>query len=468
MQWDCIVKNGTLVTPAATVKADLYIKNGKIAAVSDQPLAGGAEREVDAAGKHVLPGLIDVHVHSRDPGPTYKEDFFTSTAAAAAGGITTIFDMPNTTPPTRDLASFNRQVANLTPKAHVDFGLWGICLGPLNNKDLLALSQAGVIGFKYFWGYAINKKTFQLTYNYRPDMAADVIAPYSDGEVYEIFQHVAQTGRVIAIHGENSSLIQTLTAQVQKNGRTGYDALLEGRPNLAEVVTVQMGLSFSQASGARLHVLHVTTAEAVAAIAHAKAQGAPVSAETCPHYLFLCNEDYPEIGPVMKIYPPIKYKKDQQQLWRGIKEGTITMISSDHAPHTPQEKSGDLWSIPAGMPGTETMAPLMLNAVNERRITLPKLAALMAENPARRFGIYPQKGSLTVGTDADLTIVDMNREKVIRAADLHSKSKVTAYDGWHVKGVPVETMVRGETIMKEGEIVHAPCGRLVRPQSAGE
>ncbi|MFT8872961.1 MAG: allantoinase AllB [Sporolactobacillus sp.] len=463
MNWDTIIKNGTLITSAETCRADIYVKNGKIAAISDQPLAGAADRMVNAEGKYVLPGLIDVHVHSRDPGPVYKEDFFTSTQAAAAGGMTTIFDMPNTTPPTRNVASFNAQRANLEKKAHVDFGLWGICLGSLNSADLPALWQAGVIGFKYFWGYAINRETFQLSYNYRPGMDEDVIAPFSDGEVYEIFQHVASVGGVLAIHGENSSLIQTLTAQIRQTGREDYEALLAGRPNLAEEITVKTALAFSRAAAAKLHVLHVTTAEAVDAIRQAKLQGTPVSAETCPHYLFLSNEDYPAVGPVMKIYPPVKYKKDQERLWQGIADGTISIISSDHAPHTAEEKAGSLWNIPAGMPGTETMAPLMLNAVNEGRLSLQRLSALLAENPARRFGIYPQKGSLLVGSDADLTIVDMDKQMTIEAARLHSKSKVTAYDGWHVKGVPVETIVRGETVMKDGQIVHRPFGQLVRP-----
>ncbi|MCQ2009564.1 allantoinase AllB [Sporolactobacillus sp. STSJ-5] len=462
MNWDYVIKNGTIVTPHETYQAHIYINDGKIAAISKQPLDGEATRETDATGQYILPGLIDVHVHSRDPGPTYKEDFFTSTQAAAAGGITTIFDMPNTTPPTRDAASFHAQVANLTPKAHVDFGIWGIALGPMNNAQLPELHEAGVIGFKYFWGYAVNKNTFQLTYNYEPGMT-DVLPPLSDGEVYEIFQNVAKTGQVLAIHGEDSSLIQVLTEQVKKASRTDYNALLDGRPNLAEEVTVQMGTSFSRASGAKLHVLHVTTAEAADAIRRAQAQGAPVSAETCPHYLFLSNEDYPKVGQVMKIYPPVKYEKDKEALWQAISDGTITIVSSDHAPHTPEEKAGSLWEIPAGMPGTETMAPLMLNAVNEGKLSLQKLTALMAENPAKRFGLYPQKGSLEVGTDADITIVDMNKEATIKAANLHSKSKVTAYDGWRVKGVPVETIVRGETVMKNGEIVHKPLGQVIKP-----
>ncbi|WP_028977487.1 allantoinase AllB [Sporolactobacillus terrae] len=462
MHWDHLIKNGTIATPSETYQANLYIKEGKISAISKTALEGTAEQETDARGQYILPGLIDVHVHSRDPGPTYKEDFFTSTQAAAAGGITTIFDMPNTTPPTRDAASYQAQVANLTPKAHVDFGLWGIALGPMNNAGLPELHDAGVIGIKYFWGYAVNKNTFQLTYNYEPGMT-DVLPPLSDGEVYQIFQDVAKTGNVLAIHGEDSSLIQTLTEQVKKSGRDDYEALLDGRPNLAEEVTVQMGTAFSRASGAKLHVLHVTTAEAADAIRRAQAQGAPVSAETCPHYLFLSNEDYPTVGAVMKIYPPVKYKKDQQALWQAINDGTITIISSDHAPHTAEEKSGSLWKIPAGMPGTETMAPLMLNAVNEGKLSLQKLTALMSENPAKRFGIYPQKGSLEVGTDADITIVDLNKETTIKATNLHSKSKVTAYDGWHIKGVPVQTIVRGVTVMKNGEIVHGPIGHVVKP-----
>lgn len=463
MIWDYVVKNGQLVTPDQSFQANIYIKDGRIAAISDRLLEGTAKKETDASGKYVLPGLIDIHVHSRDPGPTYKEDFFHSTQAAAAGGITTVFEMPNTTPPTNNVENFHRQVANLTGKAHVDFAVWALCLGHLNNADIPALHEAGAVGFKFFWGYAINKKTFQLTYNYKPGMD-DVIPPFSDGEVYGIFQTVAKTGNVLAIHAEDSSLIQALTEKVEKSGRRDYDALLEGRPNLAEEITIQMALSFARESGARLHVLHVSTGEGAELVRQAKAKGYPVSAETCPHYLFLSNEDYPRVGPVLKVYPPVKYKKDQEHLWRGIADGTITIVSSDHAPHTAEEKDGDLWSIPAGMCGTETLAPLMLNAVNEGRLSLQKLTALLSENPAKRFGIYPQKGSLEVGTDADLTIVDMDQETVIKAENLHSKSKVTAFDGRPIKGLPIETVVRGETVMKNGEIVHTPFGRLVIPK----
>lgn len=466
MKWDHIIRNGQVVTPQETYQADLYIKDGKIAAISpsSQPLPGTAAEETDAAGKYVLPGFMDIHVHSRDPGATYKEDFYHSSQAAAAGGITTIFEMPNTNPPINNVENFYKQVENLQGKAHVDFGIWAICLGHLNLVDILPLHEAGVIGFKFFWGYAVHSKTYQLMYNYKEGME-DVIPPFKDGDVLDIFREAAKTGQVLAIHAESNDIIQHLTKKVEASGRRDYEALLEGRPNLAEIVTVQTGIAFAKETGARLHILHVSTGEAVDLIKQAQAEGYPITAETCPHYLFLDNEDFHTIGPAMKVYPPVKYKKDQLRLWQGIQEGVISVVCSDHAPHTEEEKDGDLWSIPAGMCGVETLAPLMLNAVHEGKLTLQQAVAVLSEQPAKLFGIYPQKGSLQVGTDADITIVDMERPFTIKRENLHSKSKVTAYDGWSGTGSPVATIVRGQTVMRDGEIVSGPVGRLVKPQT---
>lgn len=467
MIWDHVIRNGEIVTPQEVYEADIYIKDGKIAAISKEPLEGEARTETDAKGLKILPGLIDVHVHSRDPGATYKEDFSHSTMAAAAGGITTIFEMPNTNPPINNVENFQKQVDNLQAKAHVDYGIWAICLGHLNLQEIPALHEAGVIGFKFFWGYAVHSQTFQLMYNYK-EGDADVIAPFKDGEVLQMFREVAKTGQVLAIHAESSDLIQELTKEVEASGRRDYEALLQGRPNLAEIVTVQTGIAFAKETGARLHILHVSTGEAVDLIAQAQKEGYPITAETCPHYLFLSNEDFATVGPAMKVYPPVKYKKDQERLWKGIAEGVISVVCSDHAPHTEQEKDGDLWSIPAGMCGVETLAPLMLYAVSQNRVTLQQVAAVLSEKPAKQFGIFPQKGSIQVGTDADLTIVDMERPFVIKREQLHSKSKVTAYDGWEGIGTPVATIVRGETVMQDGKIISKPIGKLVKPLGAKE
>ncbi|TCP20703.1 dihydroorotase/allantoinase [Scopulibacillus darangshiensis] len=464
-EWDHVIYNGKLADANDCFEANIYIKDGKIAAVTEEILPGAAQEETDARGQYVLPGLMDTHVHSRDPGSTRKEDFYHSTLAAAAGGITLVFEMPNTNPPVNHVDNFHKQVRNLSQKANVDFGLWGICLGDLNIDDLFPLYETGVIGFKFFWGYAVNSKTFELVYNYNPDME-DVIPPFQDGDVYKMFREVAKTGKILAIHAENNELIQILTGEVRASGRGDYEALIEARPDLAEKTTIQTGISFAKHAGTRLHILHITSGAGVDAVRDAKERGEAITAETCPHFLFLSNEDYERVGPAMKVYPPVKYKKDQDELWEGIADGTISVVCSDHAPHTEDEKDGDLWSIPAGMCGVETMVPLMLNAVNEGKLTIQQVAALLSENPARLYDIYPRKGSFHPGTDADFTIVDLEQPFEIKKEHLHSKSKVTAFDGFKGKGAPVATIVRGQTIMKNGDIISERNGCLVKPLKA--
>lgn len=461
MKWDHVIKNGTIVNPQESYKAHVYIKDGRIWAVTSEDLGGEALEYTDAEGLYILPGLIDTHVHSRDGGAEYKEDFYHSTQAAAAGGITTVFDMPNVVPAIYNVENLKKQIENLTPKAHVDFAIWGLCLGDLNNKDIQELSQAGVAAFKFFWGYAINSRTYQLIYNYDSSMK-DVIPPLGDGDVYKIFKEVAKTGKIIAIHAENASLIDSFTKEVMKTDDRSYEALLRCRPNIVEETVIQTAISFSKNTNARLHILHMSTKEGVDLVKQAKEKGYKVTSETCPHYLFLDNKSYDKIGPIIKGYPPVKYKEDQDKLWEGIYDNVINLICSDHAPHTEEEKKGDLWSIPAGMCGVETMVPLMLDAVNKGKITLNKLVSLLSEEPAKLYGIYPKKGSLQSGTDADITIVDMNKKFVIKKDKLHSKSKVTAFDGFQVQGVPVKTIVRGKTIMKDGEIVSKPEGRFIK------
>ena len=462
MYWDHIIKNGKIVTSSSIYPANIYVKNGKIASISNENTSNNAKEITDASGLYVLPGLIDTHVHSRDGGATYKEDFFHSTQAAAAGGITTIFEMPNTSPTINNTENFHKQVENLSKKAHVNFGLWGICLGDLNIKDFKSLHEVGVIGFKYFWGYAVNKYTFQLQYNYSDNMK-EVIPPFDDGEIYDIFQEIAKTKQTLAIHAEDNELINRLTKKLGDSADNDYDNFLKTRPNLAEELTIQTAISMAKATGVRLHILHVSTAEGVDLIKEAQNKGYPITAETCPHYLFLTNEDYERIGPEMKIYPLVKYKKDQQRIWEGVMDGTISFVCSDHAPHTKEEKNGKLTSTPAGMCGVETLAPLMLNEVTKGRLTLGKIVSLLSENPAKQFGIFPKKGAIQVGADADLTIVDMQKEGVIQRNKLHSKSKVTAYDGFKIKGWPVQTIVNGISVMKNGVILSEPVGKLVKP-----
>lgn len=462
MKWDHVVKNGLLVDGEKTYPGNIYIQNEKIAAITQGDLPGEAREVTDARGCHVFPGFIDIHVHSREGvlGTSPKEDFYHASMAAAIGGLTTIFDMPNINPPISNAENLKNQVKNFTPKAFVDFALWGICLGKLNMDQLEQLNSAGAIAFKFFWGYAIDPKTFQLVYNYHPSME-HLIPPLDEGEIYQVFQKVAQTGKVLAIHAENFALIQALTQEVAKSGAKDYEAFLKGRPNLAEETTIQTGISFAKEAGTKLHILHVTTKEGVGLIREARAKGYPITGETCPHYLYLCDEDFPRLGSLMKVYPPIRRREDQEMLWRGLNEGTLPVLSSDHAPHTEEEKKLDLWQAPAGITGVETMVPLMLHGVNQGKLTVNQLAKLLSEHPARIFGLYPEKGSLQVGTDADLTLVDLKLETRIKKEKLHSKTKVTPYEGMKLQGAPVQTIVRGRTVAKDGEIVGIPGGKFI-------
>ncbi|MFP3919083.1 dihydroorotase family protein [Lysinibacillus telephonicus] len=459
MEWELIIKNGTIVTHEEKYEANLYIKDGKISVISTEDLGEG-KRVIDAKGKYVLPGLIDTHVHSRDGGATHKEDFYHSTLSAAAGGITTVFEMPNTNPPVNNEENFNQQLENLSSKANVNFGMWAICLGKENLKDLSRLNELGIIGYKYFWGYALNLDNYQLVYNYHPELK-NILPPLDDGEVYEIFEEVGKTNKMLAIHAENSALIKTLTNRY-KNDSNNYEDLLKARPSLAEELTVQTGIRMAKETGARLHILHISSGKTVGYIKKAQEEGLPITGETCPHYLYLDASMYDELGNMLKVFPPIKYKEDQELLWEGLQNGTITSVCSDHAPHTAEDKQLDLWEAPAGMCGVQHLVPLMLDAVSTGKISLNQLVSMLSYKPALEHGIASRKGVIRVGSDADITIVDLSKETVIRTKDLLSKSKVTAFDGFRVKGLPVYTIVNGHVVMEDGQVIETLKGQFIK------
>ena len=467
MHWDHIITNGTLVNAHESYKAHIYIKEGKIAAICRGILDGSAEQITDANGKYVLPGLIDTHVHSRDglSAARYKEDFFHSTMAAACGGLTTIFEMPNTSPAIYNARILTESAAYLEHKAHVDFALWGLALGNINIYELEEMAAAGAIAFKFFWGYAIDSNTYQLIYNYEPHMK-NVVPPLLDGEIYNMFKVIAKTGKQVAIHAENFYLIKTLSEEVERSGKNeSYEAFLKCRPAEAECTIIRSAIALAKLSGIKLHILHLGTGEGVNIIAAAQGEGLPISVETCPHYLTLCDEDYASVGPLLKVYPPVKTRQDREKLWHGLRAGIISLVCSDHAPHTEEEKAGGLWTAPAGMASVETLAPLMINAVSEGYLSINQLAAILSENPAKLYGLYPRKGSLLPGTDADITIIDPLAEYTIRKEDLHSISKVTPFDGWHMRGRATQTILRGRTIAQDGQIIGNPGGQFLKGTS---
>ncbi|SHK09238.1 dihydroorotase [Pseudonocardia thermophila] len=459
------ITGGTLVTDAGQVRADLLCADGRIAAILESGATAAADERVDASGLLVFPGFIDPHVHSRDPGQVAKEDFAHSTLAALCSGVTTLLEMPNAVPPIGDRTVFEERAAAHERVASVDFGLWGQVFGASNLDDLPGLLDAGAVAIKLFWGYALDKRTKKLVYNTADAAPGDVVAPPDAGDVLRVFEVVGAHGGLLAAHCEDREVVLGGERALGREVRT-YEDLLAGRPALAEVAAVSRAAEFSRVTGCRFHVVHISTARALEIVRAARADGVPISAEACPHYLWLTAADYARHGAGMKVFPPIRGAQDQEALWAAIADGTVCSVGSDHAPHAPEELGGSLAARPAGVHGVETMVPLMLDGMARGRITPERLAAVLAGDTARLYSIDHRKGRIAPGLDADLTLVDPHREHCITAAALHTKHKVSVFDGRTVRGAAVASLLRGEIVMRDGEPVQPGRGRLVRTSAA--
>lgn len=460
-----IIRNGVVVTPQGRYEADVECEDGRIVGLAARGGGSGGGEEIDASGLLIFPGFIDPHVHSRDPGLTEKEDFAHSTRAAAAGGITTLFEMPNAIPPVSDASGFRERAERHAANAFVDFGLWGISLGAENLGELPALVDEGAVGIKLFWGYALHRETKQLVYNLADEPPENLILPPGNGDVFEIFELMARAGGLLAAHCEDREVIEA--AQRGLDGTLGdYESFLAGRPDTAEAAAIALGAEFARATGCKFHVVHTSSARGVEIVRAAQRDGVRISAETCPQYLTLTDESYASVGALMKVYPPIRRAGDRDALWEGVRDGTIASLGSDHAPHTTEQKQGDLATAPAGAVGVETMVPVLLNEVAEGRLSPEKLAWALSEGTARLYGVYPQKGAILPGSDADFTIVDPGARWKIRNEDLHSKHPVSPWNGVEGRGAARFGIVRGEVVMRDGEPLGEPRGRLVRPERA--
>jgi allantoinase len=452
MPVDLIVKNGTIVTPLSSLRGHVLVDGGRILDIMVSDTLPQSREVIDASGLHVLPGLIDPHVHFRVPGLEYKEDFDTGSQAAACGGITTVLDMPNVVPPTSNVEGFEAKVASVRGRSYVDYGIYAVILEG-NLDQILPLADAGVVGYKIFLGETVG----------------NIPAP-QDGEIIDAWRIMAGTGLRCGVHAEDNGIILYLRKKLQAQGRKDPLAHLESRPSVAEAEAISRAILFAGEAKSKLMIHHMSAAEGVALVRRGKDSGVDVMGETGPHYLILEGGDMVlmGLGTLMKMNPPIRSKEHGEALWRGLLDGTIEVIGTDHSPHTPEEKMadtplGDIWKAVAGMPGVETNVSLMLTQVNAGRLSLNQYVKLQAEGPARAWSLWPRKGHLGRGADADLTIVDMQREGVIDRDKLHSKSKATPFHGFRVKGMPVFTIVRGQVVMKHGELYGPPAGQLQRP-----
>jgi len=442
MHYDLILKNGVLVTGTESIKGDVAVKNGKIAFAGEPKESDTADEIYDAQGKFILPGIIDSHVHFRDPGMTEKEDFRTGSAAAALGGITTVADMPNTVPVTSTLERFNEKLNIARTQSYVDFALYSLLTND-NMCEMESLVKAGTLGFKVFLGTS----------------TGDIAAPKA-GVLYEQIKKCASFGVRVGFHAETSELNAHFTAVCKEKTDVQAGVLLEqARPVISEVLAIQTAVCYAQFTGAKIHIHHVTSKESALAIEQAAGSGVKISAETCPHYLLLNS------SKVNKVYPPIRDEVHRKALWEAVGKGIIGTIASDHAPHTLSEKALPLWQAHAGLCGVETLVPLMLNEVNRGSLSINDFVRLSSEGPAKVWGVYPQKGSLLPGADADFTVVDLKMKKIINEKELHSKSRTSPYDGMEIQGLPVAAIVRGVFVMRDGELTGKKgYGRLVSPE----
>jgi len=444
---DLVIQNGMVVTPQGVFKTGVGVKNGIIVALGYENILPKAKEKIDAEGLHVLPGLIDEHVHFRDPGLTYKEDFESGSKAAAAGGVTTIIDMPNTVPPVATVNAFQEKKRIVKGRSYVDYGLYGV-LTEENSEEIVTLVDSGVMGFKLFMG----------------ETTGYIRCP-SCGILYEQFKKVGNSGLRIGAHAEDDVLLQHFKAKfIAKSGRKDPRAHLESRPSFIEHMAVVRGIVLSKETGCPFHIFHLSTKNGIEEVIAAKKNGVSVTAEVLVSHLLLDDSVYEKLGNLIRLNPPIRTKEHQDALWEGIQKGWIDVIATDHAPHSIKEKITDnVWKAACGFIGVETALPLMLSQVNKGRISLEYYSKLVSENPARIWKLFPQKGIIQIGSDADFVLVDLKKEGTIEAKNLHSKNRLTPFNGWRVKGLPKYTILRGKVIMKEGVVSGTPSGKWVRP-----
>lgn len=448
---DLVIKNGGVAVSSSLSSCAIAAKEGRITWIGANSNAPNADRVIDASGLIVLPGVIDVHVHMRDPGATYKEDFQSGTAAAAAGGVTTVFDMPNNTPPTKDVAALRLKAKAAQEKAIVDYALYGL-MTEGNIGDLVPLIGAGVIGFKCYMAETTGK-----------------VAPPSESEMLGEMRVIAKAGLRAAVHAEDDSLLQERISKLRREGRVDALAHYESRPEEVEEKAVRRALVLAREAKCDLHIAHLSSAAGASEVRKAKASlrrgRGSVTAETCPQYLLLDKDDYAEKGSMMKSNPSVKRREDRLALWRGVRDGTVDMIATDHAPHTIEEKTAgaSIFDRASGFPGLETSVALMLTCVSRGLLSLSRYVRLTSESPAKAWGLYPKKGRIALGSDADFTIVDTKREWRIDPARFVSKAKYSPFEGFEARGAAVYTIVRGGVVMDNGHIDARSRGEMQRP-----
>jgi allantoinase len=445
---ELLIRGGTVFTTEGPRDADVLINDGVITRV--EPNLRSAARTIDATGKYVLPGAIDVHVHSRDPGFPEKEDFGSLTAAAAAGGVTTVLDMPNTVPAVDSAGVLESKAALAHSKALVDFGLWGLIRSTTRPEQLEGMAEAGAVGFKAYLAYSFSLSRKQVLYSPGVD-DPDLEPPADYGTLARLAATVAHLGLPLAIHAEDPTVLAAFRRPLLT-----YRDLLESRPPEAEAVAISAAASVARDAGMHLHIAHLSSALGLRAAEDAIKNDTSLSLETCPQYLLLSDLDFDRVGVAMKMLPPVRGEADRQALVDGLRRGVISMVSTDHAPHTDEEKSRELEAAPAGSPGVQTLYLSCLQVARELG-DVWLAPRWVSQAPAAFAGLDNSKGAIAPGFDADVVVVDPKARTRVSRDGMGSRQKRGALEGLEFDFAIEQVLLRGEPAGDR------PRGRMVRP-----
>lgn len=455
---DLSITGGEVVTERGRLRADVGIAEGRIAAVVAPGHLGEASETVDATAMLVLPGGVDAHFHSRTPAHPERGDFYTETQAAAAGGVTTVLEMPISKPGCATPETFRSRRRLIEEQAIIDVALYG-APGTLNRADVLGMVEEGAIAFKIFM--------------HRPVLGREDefigICLTEDEELYQTLALVKETGKRLVVHCESDSMLEAGLARIQAEARNDLQAHMDSRPPIVEAVAIAGLLTMAEDLQASVHVAHVSSAHALQVIRRYQRDGVDVSAETCPHYLFFTEEDYLRLGAYAKYNPPIRSAHDQQALWQGLSDGSITIVTSDHGTYLVEEKERDRdrpWLIPSGGPGVQTLLPMMMTAALQGRLSVEQVVGLVSAEPARLFGLWGRKGSIAPGADADICIYDPHPEILMTRDRMFSNARDVnrLYTDIPLKGEVVATISAGRIVFRHGQILaERGTGRFIRP-----
>ena len=436
--YDTVVKNGRVVIPEEGVQSvTIGIKEGKVAALLAQSEEAAGKTIIDAKGLHVLPGIIDPHVHLGFGDP--ETDFYTESRAAAIGGVTTLLSYLMTTGPYDNEFKFYKEHGD--EQSVIDFGFHAVGCTDVHQQELQKyVSEFGITSYKFFMSFRGSEGEYLG------------ISPIDDGFMYEFLAVLGKLPRTMAcIHTENIEVVWRLRKQLMDSGRDDLAAWAESRPAFVEAEAALRAMYFGEETDCPIYVVHLSSEQSLNEIRQFRERYDRVYLETCPHYL--THTMYSDVGLLGKQNPPLKAERDLEALWEGIADGTVDTIGSDHAARKRDKKTGTIWTASPGQPNMPMILPVMLSeGVNKRGLSLERIAEVTSYNSAKIFNLYPRKGTIRVGSDADLTIVDLDLEKVVHPDMFGSRADYSIYEGWTLKGWPTITMVRGGVVMQDGEI----------------